>query len=386
MDPLAHTLVGAALARTRMLDPDQPYRATTLVIAANLPDIDVVAYFAGSDAALLHRRGITHGPIGLVVLPALLVAVVLLIDRWRTRSDDQSRARPTIDGLLCLAYLGALTHPVLDWLNTYGVRLLSPFSDRWFYGDVLFIVDPWFWLLLAAGLFLGTRPSARATGRWLALAILTSALVLLTPIPAGAKVAWLASVALLAGARWLLGDLSRHRQALASWFVVAWLCYLSAMTAGALASRSATRSELEAEGLSERVESFMVGPLPATPFDREVVVELEDRYLTGSFSWRSPAGERIALSEDEIAKRPPTPTGPGGLERVSPGHGNFIDQALTDPSVAGFVNWMRFPYVEIDTRADGSEVYLIDVRYLRRRPTGPADFGGTRVTVPAIPD
>ncbi len=30
----------------------------------------------------------------------------------------------------------------MDWLNSYGVRLLMPFSNRWFYGDALYIVDP----------------------------------------------------------------------------------------------------------------------------------------------------------------------------------------------------------------------------------------------------
>ena len=45
-----------------------------------------------------------------------------------------------------------LTHPVLDWLNNYGIRLLMPFSPRWFYGDAVFIIDPWLWLALGGAL------------------------------------------------------------------------------------------------------------------------------------------------------------------------------------------------------------------------------------------
>ena len=37
--------------------------------------------------------------------------------------------------LLLISYLGVLSHVLLDYLNNYGVRLLMPFSDRWFYGD-----------------------------------------------------------------------------------------------------------------------------------------------------------------------------------------------------------------------------------------------------------
>ena len=59
--------------------------------------------------------------------------------------------------LLLLSYLGVLSHVALDWLNTYGVRLLMPFDGRWFYGDTLFIIDPWLWLTLGVGVWLARR-------------------------------------------------------------------------------------------------------------------------------------------------------------------------------------------------------------------------------------
>jgi inner membrane protein len=51
--------------------------------------------------------------------------------------------------LVGLAYLGALTHPLLDLLTTYSVQLLSPFSRAWYHADGLFIIDVWLWLVLA---------------------------------------------------------------------------------------------------------------------------------------------------------------------------------------------------------------------------------------------
>ena len=68
MDPLAHTLVGAALAETG-LQRTTALATPTLVIAANLPDLDVVTRFAERDTALLFRRGLTHGAAAMVVLP-----------------------------------------------------------------------------------------------------------------------------------------------------------------------------------------------------------------------------------------------------------------------------------------------------------------------------
>ncbi len=40
-----------------------------------------------------------------------------------------------------------------------------PFSRRWFYGDVLFIVDPWIWLFLGAGWWASRHRWARDTPR-----------------------------------------------------------------------------------------------------------------------------------------------------------------------------------------------------------------------------
>lgn len=60
-------------------------------------------------------------------------------------------------GLLLACFLGVLSHPLLDLMNTYGTRILEPFSHRWFYADSLFIVDPWIWLMLILGLEMSWR-------------------------------------------------------------------------------------------------------------------------------------------------------------------------------------------------------------------------------------
>ena len=73
-----------------------------------------------------------------------------------------------LGGLLLACFLGTLSHPLLDLMNTYGVRLLEPLSHRWFYGDTLFIVDPWIWIALIIGLEFSWR--AERCGRELAAA------------------------------------------------------------------------------------------------------------------------------------------------------------------------------------------------------------------------
>ena len=58
----------------------------------------------------------------------------------------------------------------MDYINSYGVRLLMPFSDRWFYGDALYIVDPWLYLMLGPRLVARRRDAAArrraSASRW----------------------------------------------------------------------------------------------------------------------------------------------------------------------------------------------------------------------------
>ena len=48
MDPIAHTLVGASLAETR-LKHLTPLAAVPLILGANAPDIDAIALFLDRD-------------------------------------------------------------------------------------------------------------------------------------------------------------------------------------------------------------------------------------------------------------------------------------------------------------------------------------------------
>ncbi|MFO7260764.1 MAG: metal-dependent hydrolase [bacterium] len=202
MDPITHTMTGATLAAAG-LRRATPLAAGTLMLAANAPDIDVLIYLVGNEYdALAFRRGWTHGPLALLALPFAVLGVALAWDRWVRRRRDP-RATPARAGpLLALAALGVLTHPALDWLNNYGIRLLMPFSLRWFYGDAVFIIDPWIWLALGGALFpIHSRSKAAITG-WAIFAALATALVLgARVVPVTAKLVWAPGISALIALR-----------------------------------------------------------------------------------------------------------------------------------------------------------------------------------------
>ena len=152
MDNLTHSLVGAVMGR---MGPKSltPRAMPALIISANLPDID--SFFArplGYEAIEAHR-GFSHGIGGLLTMPFLAAAIVLLWEKLWPGKEGPVR----LGALLFVCFLGTLSHPILDFMNTYGVRLLDPLSQRWFYGDTLFIMDPWIWLMLILGLEMSWR-------------------------------------------------------------------------------------------------------------------------------------------------------------------------------------------------------------------------------------
>jgi inner membrane protein len=178
MDNLTHSLVGALIGQMG-LKRKTGLAMPTLIIAANIPDIDAVATLLGGHQHLALRRGITHGPIAMVVLPLLLWGIMLGFDRWQTKRGKRPEKRlPLHKGwLLALAYIGCLSHPLFDWFNSYGIRLLEPFSSQWFYGDTIFIIDIWLWIALIAGVWISIRRERKDAAKWQAPAIASFAAI-----------------------------------------------------------------------------------------------------------------------------------------------------------------------------------------------------------------
>lgn len=203
MDNLTHTLAGALLAecglkhRSRLAYP-------ALLIGANLPDIDVAVLLSDQPAMGLYgRRGLTHGVLAMVVLPVLLTAGLRWWSDWRARRRGAAAAAPqeSFVALWGVALIAVLSHPLLDLVNSYGVRLLMPFSGRWFYGDSIFIVDPWILAILISGVWFSRRMALGSRSVWIARG---AAVVLLAYIGSMAWVSRLAAqaVAREAGVAW----------------------------------------------------------------------------------------------------------------------------------------------------------------------------------------
>ena len=166
MENLTHTLVGILLSRAG-LNRWTPRATAICVVAANLPDIDIVTATSPIDYLTYHRH-ITHALPAAPVMAALAVLFVEGVHRLRRRGGEQIRWGPAFG----VSLVAALSHVALDVTNAYGTRLWLPFDGRWSSWDALFIVDLWVWaiLVLPLGMLFGLRWLGRNSDRrWAAL-------------------------------------------------------------------------------------------------------------------------------------------------------------------------------------------------------------------------
>jgi len=149
LDNITHTLAGALLGQMGLKRRSR-YAMAACLLGANAPDIDVFAPLAFPVDGIEFHRGPLHGVFAWPLLAAGIVAILWLLDRQRPAAPGAIpfRARP----LFIVAFLAVLTHPFLDWLTTYAIALLAPFSWRWTSGDAIFIIDWVYWLLMIVGI------------------------------------------------------------------------------------------------------------------------------------------------------------------------------------------------------------------------------------------
>jgi inner membrane protein len=298
MDNITHTLVGAALGEAG-LKKRSGLAMAALMIGANLPDVDV--FYEHFAKAWTFRHGLTHGVLAVLVLPVILTGALVVFDRLRSTRGAAKPGRLPVrpKQLLLLSAIGVLSHLVLDWLTPYGVRLLMPFSERWFYGDTLYEYDPWVFIALVAGIVVA-RVRARSAGS-----------------AGGGSSTRPAKIALVVSAAYVA----------------------LMMFGGRAAERMAAQYIIATEQRTPR--RVLAAPVLGNPFRRELVLDFGETYRFGRMDWFP--RPRVTLDERDV----PTNQRHPAVEAV---RGRLHD----------FLYWSRYPFFRIDDEAQPPVVIVGD--------------------------
>src|SRR5579859_5889858 len=346
MDNLAHALVGAALGRV-VGDERVPAPALLGAIAANAPDwLElVVGGRWRPDNYLLSHRGITHSLIGALVQAVAFTLVTGAVLTWRARRGGPP---PRWGWLAVLFFVTVASHLYMDWQGSYGLRPFLPWNPKWYYGDWVAIVDPFYWFVPLVALAWGGRRHWRPGMWWTILLLPPLLLVVLSRTPA----LWVqaASLGIV-----IVGVIGWHRH----WFgvaarragAVAALGVLAAYTLAQVAVGTVVQHRAHAAALARFGPTATSGAMtiPGRPFQWDVLLASHDTVAGDGWS---------------VARHLDDPN---------------VRRALASAEGVTMSHFSRFLVAVVDTTPTAPVVQFRDARYAR---TSRGGFATRRVRVP----
>lgn len=132
MDPITHGIIGLAIAaftgETAALA--NPYAIGSL-LGAVIPDGDIIMQIKGDCSYLKNHRGASHSvPFSFLYAGAITLLLSLLYPG------------ASLNKLFMYAFYGCISHLILDITNSYGAKVLWPFSKKRLTIDLLLVYDP----------------------------------------------------------------------------------------------------------------------------------------------------------------------------------------------------------------------------------------------------
>ena len=384
MDNVTHALAGGLIAAAGVAFTDQRVAqfgrtaAILGVVAAEFPDVDLVyvgrTLDGGNLAYLLHHRGHTHTLLFALISAIVLWALALAVVR-------ECRAAPFRWSLLVIALAGTCSHLLLDYTNNYGVHPFWPIESSWYYGDAVFIVEPWLWIMALPVIWYFTRLSAVRVASALAFAAILIAAWSITLV--GRDVALVLTVGALlwavavraarADRRWLYGVIG--------WFAVEAMFFVASM-----------RARVEVRSVTERttLRDVSLTPSPGNPLCyRALAVEVVGAHYQVTAASVAPfpslrsaltcAGLAAVQVDDSVIVSTSTPL----TRRSSPAvhwdaqwvapRADLVQLVKQNCEIAAALHFMRTPFWRVEN--DG-RIVLTDLRF------GDANGGFAAITTP----
>jgi inner membrane protein len=369
MDNFSHSVVGLAVGeliqRSLAPEPDpasQALRRRMLLVAcwasSNFPDLDVVLtpLLPQPLGYLLHHRGHTHTL--LYLLPQALLLAALIWLSWPRARRLLARSRGARRAMLLAVGLGLLLHLAMDFLNSYGIHPFYPFDNRWLYGDMVFILEPVFWIALGVPLAQMVR---RRSTRLLLLAALAG--VPLWSAQAG-YLHW-SSLVLLGAIGLALGSMQARAPAgtraplLAG--LAACLLFVAVQGAGSAHGTRQLAAQLRARDPAGELLDVSMTAYPANPLCWNFVA-VERNEMAGSYRLRrgvlslAPAVLGVAQCPAQLAASAARLSATPGMAILSDKPGSLVAFRHLAQQNCFFRDWLRFARAPLLSGSAASDI------------------------------
>jgi len=382
LDNVTHTLAGFVLAEAALgLRRSRGGRTSpalvrtawlTSALANNFPDADLLLtpLTEAPYGYLLHHRGHTHTLIAAPLMALCALGLGMLYGRRHQLRPE----RGDVAFLFGLALVGALLHIGMDATNSYGVHPFWPFDDHWYAEDLIFIVEPLWWIAMAVPLSLSVIHRRARWALW-GISGLGIVLAIVTGIVSSLGLAGLmaAAVGVFFWARGLSSDGGRATLA-----ITASLVMLLAFATGRSVAEARLLTAVDGAFAHSIEADVILSPEPGNPLCWNAITVSEERgdlvlrrVHVSAASTLHPVGLcRMPFSETTTAERASV-----ALSETVDLH--FVDQARTslevlrqlneeDCRAAAFLRFARAPFV---VEQDG-DVVMGDLRFDREEAVG----------------
>lgn len=365
MDNITHSVVGlgvgALIDRSLPPEPDSARERTRQrmllaigCLASNFPDLDLVTthILPAPLGYLLHHRGHTHTAVAAVGEVVLLLALVWLL--WPNARRLLQVSASARWGAVLAACAGLALHLAMDGMNVYGVHPFWPFDSHWYYGDLVFIVEPVFWFAFGAPLAaIVPRPRLR----WLFLGLMVLVPVVATLL---GFLQW-GSLAALVVLGLVLAWVTRHaherhghrgRLALAAGLAVC-IAFVGVQAVALGQARAVVADAVRTLDPGERLLDMALSAYPANPLCWAVVTVARDD-ARGSYHLRrgllsvAPGIDPVASCPAPVAGRAPADATPqlAWLTDTRESLAALRDLAAKDCHVNAWLRFARAPSLQ----------------------------------------
>ena len=273
MDNLSHTVAGLlagellhrslpAEANAECHDLRRKVMLATCALASNFPDLDLVLtpLLPAPLGYLLHHRGHTHTLLFAVPQAMLLAALLYLL--WPSARRLLRASLVTRIGFGLALATGFGLHLAMDYLNSYGLHPFHPFNSGWVYGDMVFILEPVFWVVFGIPMVMTLKSPA------LRRLLLLAAPVALVFFAWRGYLAWQSLAALLAAGGLLALAAARRPSStmgvpLAA--VALGLAFVGGQSLASHQARALVAAELQWRDPQARLLDAAMSPYPSNP-------------------------------------------------------------------------------------------------------------------------